>query len=145
MFLFPRHAGRLRELMAEPFWRANIEERAVTLVRTERRVRSADEFKAGFAVAFGALKPIDPDTHRVLVDLRLAIGRNDSAFEATVAEPRRRLLTTCTETALLVATQVGAMQVRRHLLSDGLDLPVFTNESDARDWLKRRDAPSAPA
>ena len=131
--------------MAEPFWTVRVERDAVTLVRTGRRVLSPHEFTAGFAVAFGALKQVDRDTHRVLVDLRLAIGRNDSAFEASVAEPRRKLLTTCRETALLVATQVGAMQVRRHLSADGLDLPVFTTEADAQDWLKRRDHVAPPA
>ena len=131
--------------MVEPFWKVRVGKDAITLVRTARRVLESEAFIAGFAIAFRALDRLDPTAYRLLVDLRLAIGRNDSAFERTVAEPRRRLLTTIPETGLLVATQVGAMQVRRHLVGDGMNLPVFTSEAEADRWLQRLDTATASA
>ena len=77
-------------------------------------------------------------TFALLVDLRVARGRNDPAFEAAIAAGRRTLFQRFTELACLVATLPGKMQLERYAREDGVAMQVFLREEDAEQWLADR-------
>lgn len=77
-------------------------------------------------------------TFALLVDVRVARGRNDPAFETALASGRRALFQRFTELACLVATLPGKMQLERYAREDGVAMQVFLREDEAERWLADR-------
>lgn len=73
---------------------------------------------------------------RILVDLRAAAPRNDPEFEMTIKRLRRRLYERSERAAVLVRTAVGALQVKRHVREDGVNVEVFQSEDEAIAYLE---------
>ncbi len=73
--------------------------------------------------------------HGLLTDLRAAPGRNDPAFEALMQPLRARLQAPFARRATLVATAVGAMQVRRLTKEDGMERMVSSDEAELLRYL----------
>ena len=71
----------------------------------------------------------------LLTDLRAAPGRNDPAFEAVMGPLRSRLQAPFARRATLVATAVGAMQVRRLTKEDGMERMVSSDEAELLRYL----------
>ena len=67
----------------------------------------------------------------LLVDLRKARGRNDEAFEKSIAEFRMRVTSRPKKVIMLVRTQLGVMHVERHARKDGVSLEVYVDEERA--------------
>ncbi|MCR9165564.1 MAG: hypothetical protein ACE37F_00920 [Nannocystaceae bacterium] len=120
------------------FFEVLVEGSAVQVRRTEHRAADIAAFVEGFAALNDELDRISEQrgSLRVLVDLRAAHGRNDAEFEAAIDPHRRRLFRSGNAMAVLNKTQVGAMQIRRHLRADGVDALVFEDENDAKKWLR---------
>ncbi len=74
--------------------------------------------------------------HRLLVDTRDAIGRNDPEFEAMTGRFRARLFRSFERSAMLVRTAVGKMQVSRLAREQGgVGSEVFQDEAEAERYL----------
>lgn len=71
----------------------------------------------------------------LLTDLRAAPGRNDPAFEAVMHSLRGRMQAPFARRATLVATAVGAMQVRRLTKEDGMERMVSSDEAELLRYL----------
>jgi hypothetical protein len=128
----------MTELYNNDHW--NIGERGGvhTLVRTACSYASKEEMVASLEGAVQALRSVKPD--RLVVDLRLGPARNDDTFEAKMAGYRRQMFEVPRVFAVLVASKVGMLQVKRHLHEDGASAEVFDNEVAARSWLKAQGA-----
>lgn len=113
--------------------------RGVVIRRTARRHESLDEVAAAFASIYAQLEGMRLFEVSLVVDLRAVVGRNDESFEAEVAPHRRRLIRSFERVAILVRTAVGALQVKRMFVSEGIDVDVFTSEDDCLRWLKTKD------
>jgi hypothetical protein len=74
----------------------------------------------------------------LLIDLRSAPARNDPEFESKFAEHRVRMSQAAKESALLVRTQAGKLQVGRLARTDRVDLVLFEDERRALEWLRTR-------
>jgi len=74
----------------------------------------------------------------LLVDLRLATGRNDDSFETTIRPRRRALFQRFGHLAFLCGTLTGKLQIERHGREDRIELQVFLDEDDALRWLAER-------
>lgn len=81
----------------------------------------------------------------LLVDMRGAQLNNDPEFEAVATAARELLVRGFGKVAVLVATAVGALQVRRHIREDGRDIPVFQDEAEAIAHLLRADTIRPPS
>lgn len=74
--------------------------------------------------------------HRLLVDSREAIGRNDPEFEAVTSRFRSQLFVGFERTAMLVRTAVGRMQLQRIAREQGdVGAQVFLDEDEALRYL----------
>ncbi len=71
----------------------------------------------------------------LLVDSRLAPGRNDPDFEAVMSEFRRRALPGFAATAVLVQSAAGRLQAQRITRQDGTDQLVTSDEAAALAYL----------
>ncbi len=74
--------------------------------------------------------------HRIVVDSRRAVGRNDPAHETWFATHRRRMVLGFQRAALVVATPVGMLHVQRLLRQDATadTVRVFTELEDAMQY-----------
>jgi hypothetical protein len=77
---------------------------------------------------------IDRSHYALLQDLRLARGRNDPEFEATMATLLPRLSGGFRRVAVLVVTNIGRLQVPRYLDRDGIPGRGFLDEGAALRW-----------
>jgi hypothetical protein len=82
-----------------------------------------------------ALDQLGRERHTLLVDMRRAPLNNDPAFERAAKRARAILVRGFPRVAVLVQTAVGALQVKRHVRSDGLSIPVLGDEAQALDFL----------
>jgi hypothetical protein len=87
---------------------------------------------------FGALATwfdgVDP-VEALLIDLRLATGRNDDAFEVAIRPRRRTLFRRFAHLGFLCASWTGKLQIERHGKEDRIPLKVFLDEDEALAWL----------
>lgn len=106
------------------------------MVRHSTMFETVQDCEREFVALLGWLA--DRYTHALLVDIRVARGRNDPAFETAIAAGRRALFERFTELACLVATLPGKMQLERYAREDGVAMQVFLREDDAERWLADR-------
>ena len=71
----------------------------------------------------------------LLVDSRGAPIRNDPAFEQVLARARHRIVGRFASAAILVASDIGKLQVARYGREDPKSPPVFRNEEEALAYL----------
>lgn len=115
-----------------------------------RLVRSATPFpdleapKRTYAPLIALCDELDRSRYSLLTDLRAAPGRNDPAFEALMHPLRARLQTGFARLGTLVATAVGAMQVRRLTREEGSERLVSTDEAELLRYLKVEPPPAKP-
>jgi hypothetical protein len=75
----------------------------------------------------------------VVVDMRLAPPRNDPAFEAAMRGLRSAIEARFARTAVLLATQVGMLQVNRLTRQDGATSFATTDEVAALRFARGED------
>lgn len=92
---------------------------------------AADAMQAQAAAILGSL-----GARGMLLDLRDAVGRNDSAFEAMMVPIINTVLSSCPRSAVLVRTQVGRLHSVRLKAAFGLPYEVFVDEAAALDYLQ---------
>ncbi len=74
----------------------------------------------------------------LLIDMREIAGRNDSAFEETLAPRRRSIVQSFDAVAFVMATHVGRLQAKRHGETDGAQPQVFDDSAAAALWLRQQ-------
>ena len=113
--------------------------RRVTIVRSARPFESALDAENACRPVIDALAPIDRARHRLLMDARDAIGRNDPEYEGWFAPLRREIVEGFARVAVVVRTASGKLQAVRLTSADRHEsVRVFTRVEDAQAWL---DAP----
>jgi hypothetical protein len=84
----------------------------------------------------GALRTVDRYRNVLLIDFRDAWGRNDAAFEQTVAPFRTETTRGFRRVAVLTRSLAGQLQVQRLAREDGVEaLRCFDAEATAIAWL----------
>ena len=110
-------------------------QRLVRIARSSTAYPSLQAYDAEVSAILGALQPLDRRPLRLLVDLRLGPMRNDLGSEAVATRFRRDVLHGFARVAVLVATQVGKLQITRHAHVDHVVPHTFLNEADALAFL----------
>ena len=105
--------------------------------RTNESYASIDALRDCNKKLRSALAALPSGTLAMLVDVRDAPPRNDAAFEAEVLESLRLLAAQFPKRATLVRTAVGKLQTQRLARAREDDVRVFTDEAEARAFLKK--------
>jgi hypothetical protein len=87
--------------------------------RTSAAFERTSDIEACFGRIEQALASVPRARYMLLVDARTGPGRNDSSFEAVVAEQRGKLLFGFARNAALAATAAGRLQIQRYAKADG--------------------------
>lgn len=128
--------------MAE-FWTVKVTDDLAWLIRTDRRPEDLDAFIESFDEIFDGLDGRAPSSIDAVFDLRVAIGRNDDAFERAIAPRRREVFAAFRRASILVRTEAGRMQVRRHFIEEGITPAVFVDPDEAVAWLTSQNVSSS--
>lgn len=130
-----------RSLYEDSYFRvtADDEARLIRLVRSARPFPTLEAVEKCFeAVAFSMI------TIRhgwaLLVDSRDAPMRNDDGFEDVLSRARARIVARFRCAAVLVASDVGKLQVARYGREDSRSPPVFGDETEALAYIATRRA-----
>jgi hypothetical protein len=108
--------------------------RLVIQVRTARAYEDIPIVTQSIESIVEQMGEIDRSQYALLQDLRLARGRNDPEFEATMATLLPRLSGGFRRVAVLVVTNIGRLQVQRYLERDGIPGRGFLDEAAALRW-----------
>lgn len=104
--------------------------------------RSSQPFPTLDAVRVGWLSVVDAlDRHGrsgrcLLSDLRDSPARNDPAFEQVMLPIVPRVHAGFLRNAILVKRAVGALQIKRHAKSDGIERLITSSEDEALAYLR---------
>jgi len=124
--------------LLEGFWDVRLQGDVLVACRSGKHSGDMAGFLRSFDGFYAALGSADASSFKLLIDLRASVGRNDPDFEGRLVERRRELFRRFAQTAVLVRSAVGRMQVQRHVDEDGLSgiVTVFTSEPEAFAWLQ---------
>jgi uncharacterized protein (DUF2461 family) len=117
-----------------PFYEVELRPQGAIVRRTAERYIDLSQLAPSFAALEEQFASLPPGASTLLVDLRKAVGRNDDAFETTLAPMRRELLRRFERSALLVRTTIGRLQLERYLAADAIVARVFSDEAEAMAW-----------
>jgi hypothetical protein len=109
--------------------------RMIRYERTTAPYPSMDDYLLMHQRAARVLDGLGRKQRVLLVDMRLAPLNNDPGFERTAARCRHLLVREFARVAVLVKTAIGALQVSRHIREDGLEIPVYQDETTATSYL----------
>lgn len=133
----PTAAPALRELYRDAYISVLLDE-GQKLLRFTRSAQPFPDLEAPnrtYDVVIPLAEPFARAGFNLLTDLRAAPGRNDPAFEAVMKSLRGRLQAPFARRATLIATAVGAMQVRRLTKEDGMERMVSADEAELLRYL----------
>jgi hypothetical protein len=108
------------------------------VVRTRLAFSSVKELSEAWDALNRALDHLGRARFSVIIDMRLATGRNDSAFEAAFDDHRKEVQRNFLRVAVVVSSPAGRLQVQRHAISDGMPTRAFVDVADAVEWLRER-------
>ena len=97
----------------------------VLIVRSEAMFDTLEDVVRVHRALGRVLDGVPRESLGVLYDLRLARGRNDPGFEAALAPHRKATWTGWKRTAVVVKSVTGGLQVRRHMVDDGVSGEVY--------------------
>jgi hypothetical protein len=106
----------------------------IIIERTAAHSRDADLAEV-FGPAEDALRNVERGKFGLLVDVRLAPGRNDAEFEKNFQPYRQRLQQGFRRVAIVVETTHGKLQCQRYAREDGVASSVFDDYAAAVTWL----------
>lgn len=107
------------------------------MTRTNAPFASVAIAEAEFGAMISWFEGLDV-VESLLVDLRLATGRNDDAFETAIKPKRRVLFRRFAHLGFLCASWTGKLQLERHGREDQIACTVFLDEDEALQWLGSR-------
>lgn len=105
-----------------PYYRVEILAiaRVVKVTRLSRPFESQQAVNTACDPVQAALDAAGRRTHRVLIDTRAAIGKNDPEYELWFESHRRRMLLGFPRAAIVVKTAIGKLHVERLLAAERL-------------------------
>jgi hypothetical protein len=123
-----------RTLLDSDFYRitASSPGAVIVVTRKPRAFATKEEVDAACDPVQTLLDRLGRGQHRIVVDTRRAVGRNDPDYESWFAEHRKRMVLGFQRAALVIATPVGMLHVQRLLRQDGTtNVYVFTDFEEA--------------
>lgn len=127
------------ELLRTPYWVVTHED-SLHLVRATRTPKPYDEFvdvERSMEEFLAVGRKFPRRSVKLLLDVREGPMRNDDAFESVMSRYRPKLFADFTALAILVKTAVGKLQVARITREEGLERPIFTDETAALAFLAK--------
>ena len=130
----------MRTLHADPFVTATLDEHAgiVRYTRSHESYPSIDALRDCNQKLRSAFAALPSGTLSLLLDVRNAPPRNDTAFEAEVLDALRTLAEQFPKRATLVRTAVGKLQTQRLARERQDGVHVFSDEAQALAYLSGR-------
>jgi hypothetical protein len=132
------HGGEPLELLQNRFVRVERwpSRGLVRVIRSAEPIVALTEVDEAWGGVLLALDDVGAGDKRMLIDMRRAPGRNDDAYERSVARYRAETVARFDQVAVLVRSMPGQLQVQRHAKEDGLSkVRVFNSEAHALAWL----------
>ncbi len=108
----------------------------VRLLRTAAQFLDIADARFQYSYVITRLDRVGRQDRFLLIDLRLAPGRSDPAFEAMMTEIRPKLFQGFRRVGILTATAGGTLQVMRHTREDGVHALISSNESDLLSFFR---------
>lgn len=108
----------------------------VWLVRSAVAYEDITALTNSFEGVIAALDRVGRKGRVMLFDTRAPRGRNDPEFEQAMARLRPRIDRQFVRIGVLVASAVGALQMRRWVSADGIERIATSNLFDLLDTLK---------
>ena len=102
----------------------------VWLIRSAVAYPDIPVLEQSFGEVIAALDHMGRSGRAMLFDTRAARGRNDPDFENAMAALRPRIERQFARVGVLVASAVGALQIRRWVNADGSERVTGTNPSE---------------
>jgi hypothetical protein len=126
-------------------WHADLFPRQLIVwaTRTSVPFASREHIDALYLPVHQSFDALARDEYALLLDARLAPARNDPQYESAFADHRTRMAAGFRRTAVMMRTQVGALQARRLVAADQLEMLVFTELAPALAWLQGSTPPVA--
>lgn len=109
----------------------------VVFERSGEAYPSVAALEQDFADIRACTRPLSIHRLGLLIDLTAVKGRNDAGFEHAMAPHRAWMFRSFGAVALVVRTEIGRLQVQRHLREDGYTHPVFLTRDESASWLAR--------
>ena len=130
-------SGVEKKTWADAYMRLDIdpEKRLVRQTRSSRVYEDIPTMTQSIESILEQLREIDRAEYVLLQDLRAARGRNDREFESVMVQARPRLSQGFRRLAVVVATNIGRLQVQRYFERDTPTACVFLDEKKALRWL----------
>jgi hypothetical protein len=128
----------MREVLHSPYFVVTVDdhEGIVRVVRTTLPFATVAEVTRGWLDVVAALDRAGRKGRSLLADLRLGPARNEPDFEQAVRAIVPRVHAGFVRNAVLVRMAVGALQIRRHAKSDGIDRFVTDSEDEAIAYMR---------
>jgi hypothetical protein len=106
--------------------------RLIWLKRTSAPFRAEEEIRGAFRELSTALSVLPRADLKLLIDLRGGpAARNDRLFEVLLAPYRRSIPSGFRQSAVLLKSAVGKLQVKRYHREDGDGPPIFVTQEEA--------------
>ena len=127
-----------RELLRSPYFiiRVDDAERIVRMWRTSEPFPTLHAVRAGWQSVIDACDRTGRSGLCLLADLRAGPARNDPEFEKITTPMIPHIHTGFLRNAILVKLAVGALQIKRHAKSDGIDRFITSSEEEALAYLR---------
>ena len=128
----------LREILRTPYLVMHVDDSAqlVRMQRTSEPFPSLDEVRSGWLGVIDACDRAGRRGRCFLGDMRLGPARNDPAFEQIVLPLIPHVHKGFVRNAVLVKMAVGALQIKRHAKSDGVERLITSSEEEALQYLR---------
>ncbi len=133
----PHGAAQVKSLYSDPYIMMSLDpsKKIIRFVRSAVPFPDLETPKRTYETLIAILDEIGRQNYGLLTDLRAAPGRNDPAFESLMLSLRTRVQVGFARRGTLVATAVGAMQVRRLSKDDGLERLISNDEDEILRYL----------
>ena len=128
----------LREILRTPYFVIHLDEseQLVRMKRTSEPFPSLDAVRRGWLDVFEACDRAGRRGRCFLGDMRQGPARNDPAFEQIVMPLIPLVHRGFVRNAVLVKMAVGALQIKRHAKSDGVERLITSSEEEALQYLR---------
>ena len=110
--------------------------RLIRIVRSAIPYPDVVALEQTYSKAYDVIKALHLQDLAMLVDQRLATGRNDPEFEQATARLRKRMYPLFRKRAILVMSMVGKLQFQRLQREDGLERMVSRDEAELLRYLE---------
>jgi len=128
----------LPEILRTPYFvvRFDAAEKIVRMWRSSEPFPNLESVTQGWLELVAGLDRLGRSGRCLLADLRDGPARNDPAFEQAVLQVVPRVHAGYLRNAILVKLAAGALQIKRHAKSDGIERLITSSEDEALAYLR---------